>query len=61
MGGEIRMKWMNKIKIVASKFRGNESKRENFTGGQKTAPLIGDESRWNSCCFFGGGCTAEWL
>lgn len=55
------MKWMNKIKIVASKFRGNESKRENFTGGQKTAPLIGDESRWNSCCFFGGGCTAEWL
>lgn len=26
----------------------------NFTGGQKTAPLIGDESSWNRKSFFFG-------
>lgn len=61
------MKWMNNIKIVAANFGdelgGDEGKRGNFTGGQKTAHLIGDESSWNRKAdfFFFLGCTAEWL
>lgn len=51
MGGEIEMKWMNNIKIVAANFGdelgGDEGERGNFTGGQKMAHLIGDESSWN--------------
>lgn len=50
------MKWMNNIKIVASNFgyklRGNEREGGNLTRGQKTAPLIGDESRWNRKAVF---------